>query len=180
MYTQPMERLSVSLSEDSIQLINHLQAERQGSKADVIRRALHSLVILEEMKKKAPLEDIKAYLEYLSSMEHLIVDIAHWKAMLCEIAEGSDQFWRDIYTTGVAHKKEFDDKGITSIREILEHIEKKNWYKLNVDSEKSYTLILNVSASSTFVKSFFEGVFSTLVDKIEISEEFKKIRIRLL
>lgn len=175
-----MERLSVSLSEDSIQLIHRFQSEYQCSKADVIRRGLHSLTVLEEMKKKASLEDIRAYLEYLPSMEHLILDIAHWKAMLCEIADGSEQFWRDIYTSGVVHKKEFDDKGITSMKEILEYIEKKNWYRLNVDSEKRFTLILNVSASSTFVKTFLEGLFSTLDDKIEINEEFKKIRIRLL
>jgi hypothetical protein len=174
-----MERLSVSLSDESLQLITNFQSQFQISKADVIRKALRSLMILEKMKKKATLDDIKAYLEYLSGMGHLIIDIAHWKAIFCEIGEGSDQFWKEVYAIGIAHGKEFDDKGLTSPKDILEYIEKKNWYKLNVDSEKRFTLILTVSVSSTFVKTFFEGLFSRKSDQIEITEEFKKIRIRL-
>ena len=63
---------------------------------------------------------------------------------------------------------------------MLEHVEKTNWYKLNVDSEDSYTLILTVSEASKFVYTFLSGFLKGYPRKVEISEEGKKIRIRVI
>ena len=110
-------------------------------------------------------------------MEHVIVDIAHWRTILSEIGEGSETFWDEIRKIGEAHTREYYDKGIRSVKEILENIEKKNWYMLNVDSEDSYTLILTVSEAGRFVRIFFEGFFKSYPRNVEIIEEHKKIRI---
>jgi len=36
-------------------------------------------------------------------MEHVIVDIAHWKAIFSEIGEDSEEFWDEVYKIGEEH-----------------------------------------------------------------------------
>ncbi|MBE3140864.1 MAG: hypothetical protein IMZ53_09805 [Thermoplasmata archaeon] len=59
-------------------------------------------------------------------------------------------------------------------------MEKTNWYTLKQDSKKNFTLVLAVSESARFIKIFFEGFFSNYPRKVDIQEEFMKIRINLL
>ncbi len=33
-------------------------------------------------------------------MEHVIVDIALWKAICNEIGEGTEEFWKEVYKIG--------------------------------------------------------------------------------
>ncbi len=177
---QFMKRLSISLDEESQDIIKTFLPKYKGSKANLVRRALEHLKYHEEIQKKASFENINIYIDYLASMEHVIVDIAHWKAIFSEIGEGSNKFWEEVYQIGVEHWKEYYDKGFRNIQKILEYVEKTNWYKLNVDSENTFTLILSVSEASKFVSTFFKGFFSRQSRKIEITEEFKKIRIRVV
>jgi len=175
-----MERLSVSLDQDSLNIIEQYLPKYQGSKADIIRRALQCLNDTENVRKKASLENIKAYVEYLANMEHVIVDIALWKAICNEIGRGTEEFWEEVYAIGQEHQKEYFDRGIKNIQNILEFLEKTNAFKLNIDSENSYTLILAVSESSKFIKTFLEGFFNNYPRKVEIAEEYKKIRVRVI
>lgn len=175
-----MERLSVSLDDESLNIIKKYLPKYKGSKANLIRRALENLRDLETIQERASFNDINIYVDYLAKMEHVIVDIAHWKAIFSQIDKGSDKFWDEVYEIGVEHWKEYSDKGLRNIQKILEHVEKTNWYKLNIDSENSFTLILTVSESSRFVTTFFKGFFSRSPRDVEITEEFKKIRIRII
>jgi len=175
-----VERLSVSLDEKSLSIIEEYLSKYNVSKAGIIRKALQCLKNMEELREKIPLENIMTYIDYLANMEHIIVDVAHWKSIFSEIGKGSEKFWDEVYKIGEAHTKEYYDKGLRDVEQILRYIEKTNWYKLNIDSENSYTLILTVSESSKFIKTFFEGFFSKFPQKIEISEGYKKIRIKLI
>jgi len=175
-----MERLSVSLDEESQGIIKKYLPKYKSSKANLIRRALEYLKDYEEVQKKTSFDDMKIYIDYLANMEHIVVDIAHWKAIFLEIGEGSNKFWEEVYQIGVEHHKEYSDRGVKNIQHVLEYIEKTNWYKLNVDSENTFTLILTVSEASRFVMEFFKGFFSRHSRDVEITREFKKIRIRVI
>jgi hypothetical protein len=175
-----MERLSISLDDETLSIIEKYLPKYQGSKADLIRRALHCLEYNEEIQKKTTMENINAYIEFLANMEHIMLDISIWKAIFSEIGKGTDEFWDEVFKIGGEHKIEYFDRGIKNIQDILKSIEKTNVYKLNIDSPNSYTLILAVSESSKFVKTFFEGLFSKFSKKFEIIEEYKKIRIRVV
>lgn len=174
-----MERLSVSLDEKSLTFLKRYLSKYNTSKADILRRALQCLDNVEEATEEVPLENIRVYIDYLAKMEHVIVDIAHWRAIFSEIGEGSEGFWDEVYKIGEEHRKEYHDKGLREVRQILEYVEKTNWYKLSVDSENSYTLILAASEAGRFVKTFFEGFFKDFPKNVEITEEHKKIRINI-
>jgi hypothetical protein len=174
------ERLSVSLSNESIKIIQKYLSKYQGSKADLIRRALIYLDKCEEIQETVDFKTIEAYIDYLAKLEHVIVDISHWKVIFDEIGDGSIKFWEEIYRIGEEHRKEYYDKGIRNIRNVLEHIEKTNWYKLSIDSEDCYTLILTATEAGKFVRYFLSGFFKNYPRKIEISDEGKKIRLRVI
>lgn len=174
------ERLSVSLNDEASNIINKYLPKYGGSKADLIRRALIYLNKCEEIQENVNFKTIEAYIDYLGKLEHVIVDIAHWKEIFNEIGQGSSRFWDEVYKIGEEHRKEYYDKGIRNIRKILEHIEKTNWYKLSIDSEDCYTLILTVTEAGKFVKKFLAGFFKNYPRKVEISDEGKKIRIRVI
>ena len=135
---------------------------------------------LSETNLSIDFKTIEAYIDYLGKLEHVIVDISHWKVIFNEIGSGSSKFWDEIYRIGEEHRKEYYDKGIRNIRMVLEHVEKTNWYKLNLDSEDCYTLILTVTEAGKFVKNFLAGFFKDYPRKVEISDEGKKIRIRVI
>ncbi len=175
-----IERLSISLNNESSKIIQKYLPKYQGSKADLIRRALIYLDKCEEIQETVDFKTIEAYIDYLGKLEHVIVDISHWKVIFNEIGTGSSKFWDEIYRIGEEHRKEYYDKGIRNIRMVLEHVEKTNWYKLNVDSEDCYTLILTVTEAGKFVKNFLTGFFKDYPRKVEISDEGKKIRIRVI
>jgi len=174
-----MRRVCANFDEESLAIIEKYQAKYKGSTANLLRLALRCLKICEEAQEKASLEKIMTYIDYLAKMEHLLIDIADGKAIFSEIGEGSEKFWDEIYNIGEEHLEEYQDKGLRTVKQMLEYVEKTNWYKLSVDSENSFTLILSVSEASKFVKTFFEGLFDNYPKKVEIIEEFKKIRVRV-
>jgi len=135
--------------------------------------------IMEEVIEKTSVENILTYTDYLANSEHLILDIAHWKSIFTEIGEGSKKFWDEIYKTGDFHRKEYFDKGIRDVRQILKYIEKTNWYNLKEDSKNSFTLVLATSESQRFIKTFFDGFFSKYPQKVELTEEYMKIRVNV-
>jgi len=174
-----MDRLSVSLNDKSLAIIQKYLTKYDTSQADIIRRALYWMDIIEETTQKVSVENILTYVDYLSNSEHLILDIAHWRAIFIEIGDGSKKFWDDIYKTGDFHRKEYFDKGIRDIRQILKYVEKTNWYTLKEDSKNSFTLVLAIPESARFIKTFFDGFFSNYPQKVEIAEEYMKLRINV-
>ncbi|MEM0492510.1 MAG: CopG family transcriptional regulator [Candidatus Thermoplasmatota archaeon] len=173
-----MNRLSVSLNDKSFEIIQKYLSKYNTSQADIIRRALQILDIMEEATDKSPMENILTYIDYLANKEHIILDIVHWKLIFHELNQhASDNFWDALYKTGDNHRREYFDKGIREVKQILRYVEKTNWYTLKEETKNSFTLILSVAESSRFIKTFFEGFFSKYPQKVEIIEEDMKIRI---
>jgi len=175
-----MNRLSVSLNDKSFEIIQKYSSKYNTSQADIIRRALQVLDLVEEATDKAPMDSILTYIDYLANGEHLILDIVHWKLIFQEMNQvGSKKFWDDVHRTGDNHRREYFDKGIREVKQILKYVEKTNWYKLKEESKNSFTLILAVAESSRFIKTFFEGFFSNYPQKVDVTEEDMKIRINV-
>ena len=174
-----MDRLSVSLNEKSQEIIQKYLQKYDTSQADIIRRALLWMEVMEQAIERVPIEDILKYVDYLADREHVILDIAHWKAIFTEIGDGSKKFWDAVYRSGDFHRKEYFDKGIKDVKQVLEHVEKTNWYTLKEDSKNSFTLVLAISESSKFIETFFEGFFSNYPQKVDITEEYMKLRINV-
>lgn len=179
MTKRPPVRLSVSLDDETAKLIEKIHSKLGTSKADVVRLSIRYLNIAEE-KGGVPLSTVNACLDFLAKGEHVIVDVEHWQSLFKEISNGSEKFWAEVREVGKNHWGEYYDKGLRSVRDILEYVEKTNWYTMNVDSEHDFTLILRVPSSKRFVKTFFEGFFNASPYQVKISESYGKIRMSVM
>ncbi|MBS3778004.1 MAG: hypothetical protein KGY50_01775, partial [Candidatus Thermoplasmatota archaeon] len=142
-----MKRLTISLDKKAEKIIESFGETYGLSKTAVIRKALQSLTQQEKLEKNFDVNKISVYYEFLEKKDHIILDVDHWDVFFDEIGEGSENFWNKVFEIGVEHQKEYHDKGLREVKEVLTFIEKTNWYNLNVDSEKRFTLILNLSNS---------------------------------
>ena len=52
-----------------------------------------------------------------------------------------------------------------------------NWFRVKIDGEGSYTLILSTHTSQKFLKIFFENVFKAQRIPVRIYEGFGKLRL---
>ena len=172
-------RLTISLDQESLALIEHLQQKYKTSKADIVRKAVFCLDIVEKVGVTST-DTIKVWLDFLGKGEHVIVDVEHWRAIFKEIGRGSEEFWEKVREIGKHHWDEYYDKGLRTVREILEYVEKTNWYKLSVDSERGFTLVLNVREAKRFIRNFFEGLFEMSPHKVSITETDGKLRINVM
>ncbi|MBU0497631.1 MAG: hypothetical protein KKG04_06735 [Candidatus Thermoplasmatota archaeon] len=174
-----MKRLCAYFDDESVEILEKYSAKYGGSTANLLRRSLQCLKNCEEAQEKTSWDHIIAYVDFLAKMEHVILDIAHWKVLFSQIGDGSDKFWEELRSIGEAHYKEYLDKGLRTVQDMLEYVENTNWYRLSVDAEDKFTLVLTVSESSHFVKTFFEGLFRQYPRDVEFREESMKIRIRV-
>lgn len=172
------QRLSVSLDEESADLVKNFQEKFDCSKAEVIRKSLKYLKIAN--KAENSLSQLNAYLDFLLKGEHVIVDKEHWRAFFEEIGEGSEKFWNQMKEVGKEHREGYRDKGMKDVEDILRYVEKTNWYSLNKDSDESFTLILRERASKKFVKKFLESLFDESPKDVELQDIRGKIRARIL
>ena len=172
-----MERLTFALDEESKSILERVSEKKNITKTAVMRLALQSLEEQSKLEKVCNLEKLGIYGELLANKDHIILDIDHWDSFFKEVGEGSETFLKELYQIGVEHQKEYHNKGIRDVKDILTFTEKKNWYILNQNSESSFTLVLNLSASAIFVEQFFKGFFSEYPRKITIKRGGRKIRI---
>ena len=121
-----MRRLCAYFDDESLEIIDKYIEKYKGSTASLLRKALLCLKSHEEAEEKVSWESIIAYVDFLAKKEHVIVDIAHWKAIFSEIHEDSEVFWEEVYKIGEEHLNEYYDKGLKNIRDILEYVEKTN------------------------------------------------------
>jgi predicted transcriptional regulator len=174
-----VDRLTISLDDDSEAIIDTISKKYNLNKTGVIRKALQILDQQEKLKKTSSTDTIQAYCEFLENKDHIILDVDHWDTFFREIDEGSEEFWNEVYEIGVEHQKEYHNKGMRTVRDILSFVEKTNWYILNEDSEKSFTLILNLSNSGKFVEYFFKGFFKNHPQQVKIEKGARKIRVTI-
>lgn len=174
-----VDRLTISLDKKSEAVIELFSEQCNLSKTAVIRKALDSLVQQEKLKKTCNTERLHAYCEFLENKDHIILDVDHWDVFFEEIGKGSDQFWNNVFEIGVEHQSEYHNKGLRKVKEILEFVEKTNWYILNEDSDTSFTLILNLSISGKFVEYFFKGFFKNHPQNVKIERGSRKIRVTI-
>ncbi len=172
------ERMSVSLNKEAIELIEKLRDKYGSSKSEVIRKALKYLDVINE-KGEVSLHALWVYLDALAKGEHIILDTASWDSFFSDVEEHSEKFWERTYEIGRQHWKEYRDKGIDDVDQVLNYINHAGWYRLSKNNEDSYTLILKVKESRRFVKSFLKGVFDSSPYDVQLEEGYGKLRVKV-
>ncbi|MEM4747763.1 MAG: ribbon-helix-helix protein, CopG family [Archaeoglobaceae archaeon] len=169
-----VERLSISLDEESKEKINSLCLKTGKSASQIIREFIE--LGYEILNLGIDVETLKIWIDYLAKKQHIILDIEHWRVIFSEIEKvNSDEFWEKMEEIGLSHAMQYKLKGIDTVEKILSYVEKANWYEIKVEKKGIYTLVLNDLKVKKFVKTFLEKVFEGQKIKAEIKEGFGKL-----
>jgi|Deesub1362A_J573_1020465.scaffolds.fasta_scaffold00202_52 hypothetical protein len=171
-------RVSVALDGKTEEMLNILVKKKNTTISEIIRRAITTYFELENAATRITPDVTKIYTDFLSDGEHCIVDIEHWTAIWEELNEkASEDFWKIMEIIGHEHGIQYKNKGLTDVYEILRYMEVGNWFRIKIDGEGSYTLILSTFTAQRFLKVFFENLFKAQQIPVEIHEGYGKLRI---
>jgi predicted transcriptional regulator len=171
-------RTSVALDKKTWEMLQILVRKKNATASDIIRRAITTYFEIENAATKISPDATKIYTDFLADGEHVIVDIEHWAAIWEELNEkGSEKLWKEIAKSGFEHGIQYKDKGLTNVYDILRYMELGNFFKIKIDAEGCYTLVLSTHTEQKFLKLFLENIFKAQGINVEIRESFGKLRI---
>lgn len=176
-----MKRLCVSLDDETYKTIEKLQNDTKTSKADVIRKVIHSFDEQKKMLKNVDLETNLIYLDYLLSGEHVILDVDLLYAIFESLENCEHDFWEKVKESGKAHARQYFMKGMRNIQDILFYMSKTNLFRLKIESPNYFTLIMCDPSKSArkFTRLFLEGVFEDQMINVQITESTDKLTVHL-
>ena len=121
---------------------------------------------------------VYAYMDLLSSGEHVILDVDHWLLFLglIESSPEAEKFWDEHKKVARSHKEQLRNK-VHTVEELLTRLEVCNFFRITKNSENDFTLILGSELPKKFVRIFIEEFFAALGVKAEIKENLAKINV---
>jgi len=173
-----VQRLTISLDDDLADALDALQENGGDSKANLIRRALRIYVKRQRGRDRPTDHDLRTWTELLANREHVILDVAHVRLFFEQLAGAPASFWAGLREIGAEHGRQYRDKGMADVLDMLRVMESANWFYLAPESERSWALILTEPSAKPFVKAFLEGFVSQLDAHAEVIEERTKLRVR--
>ncbi|MCL4436816.1 MAG: ribbon-helix-helix protein, CopG family [Thaumarchaeota archaeon] len=173
-------RITAALDKDTAELLEKESKEASLSQSEVIRRALRFYHENKSITDVYLQKKIYTYMDMLLSGEHVILDVSHLLLFLSLIESSpmKERFWKDCREVARSHAEQFKSKVLTP-KEFLERLEVCNFFRMNIESENEFTLILFSETSKEFVKTLLEEVFKTMGSQTEIKLDLAKIRIKV-
>lgn len=175
------ERVTIALDEETARLFQEMREDLGLSQSELMREALKFYSKHKALFESVDEERVYAYSEMLSTGEHIILDIDHWILFLSFVDTHPvrGEFWDMHRKVSQAHAEEFKQKNHDA-ETILRRLELCNFFKLSKTSDADFTLLLGNDTPKKFVKMELEEIFSKMGFKVDIKEDFLKLRIRIL
>jgi hypothetical protein len=171
-------RLSVAVDNQTYKTIENIVKKEQKSISEIVRNSIRILSLISRNGSMKSLEDALVYSDLLSAREHVIVDIEIWSAILEIIDENKkEEFFELVENVGFEHGIQYKEKGLRTIEDVLKYMEYENWFRLKVNSDRTYTLILLAKSEQKTLESFLKGVFKAMKFNAEIRHYYRKLII---
>lgn len=175
------ERVTIALDEETTKLFRDMREDLGISQSELMREALKFYSKHKALFESVDEERIYAYSEMLSVGEHIILDIDHWILFLSFIDTHPvrGEFWDMHRRVSQAHAEEFKQKNHNA-ETVLRRLELCNLFKLSKTSDADFTLLLGYDIPKKFVKTELVDIFSKMGIKVDIKEDFSKLRVKIL
>ncbi len=175
------ERVTIALDDETAKLFREMRERLGISQSELMREALKFYSRHKALFDAADEEKIYAYSDLLAVGEHIIIDIDHWILFLSFIDTHpeKEKFWEMHRKVSQAHAEEFRQKNHKP-ETVLRRLELCNLFKLSKTSDADFTLLLGYDIPKKFVKTEIEDIFSKMGVKVDVKEDFSKLRIRIL
>jgi len=171
-------RITVAFDQPTANLLEKLSKEAELSQSEVMRRAIKFYYENREMLDPAVRKKIATYMDMLMTGEHVILDIDHWLLFLrlVETSPNAEKFWEEHRKVAQSHRDQLKSK-VRSAEEVLRRLETCNFFRLNKNSEKDFTLVLGSEFPKRFVRITIEEFFSAVGIKADIKENLAKMTV---
>ncbi|MBD3255236.1 MAG: ribbon-helix-helix protein, CopG family [Candidatus Lokiarchaeota archaeon] len=177
-----LDRVTFSLDEDTARLLLEMKDNLSISQSELIRNSIKFYYKYKRYMKNERKSDakMKTYLEMLDNGEHIILDVDHYLSFLkfIENSPQKDSFWESHKEIGRSHADQFKHK-INTFEDVVSRLEICNFFKIVKESSNRYTLLLGSDLPKTFIRVFLEEVLNGMGFKVDIKEDFAKLRILL-
>ena len=173
-------RITVAFDQPTASLLEKISKEAELSQSEIMRRALRFYNENKALEDPATRKKVSAYLDLLSSGEHIILDVDHWLLFLSMIESSPDKekFWTKHREIAQSHKEQLQSK-VHTAEQVLVRLENCNFFRITKNSEKDFTLVLGSELPKKFVRVTIEEFFSALGIKAEIRENLTKLNVTL-
>lgn len=175
------ERITISFDDGTAELFKNLKKNLGASQSELMREALKFFskhrVLFESFDDTA----IYAYSEMLSTGEHVIIDIDHWKLFLdfIETHPDNEKFWGIHREICRSHADHFKNK-LFNAESILKRFEICNLFNLRKTGINEFALIFGSDLPKKFIRIKLEEIFSAMGFVVEIKDEFSRLRVRVI
>jgi len=178
--TERLKRISVAVDTEIDEKLRMVAKKENKTVSEIIRNAIGMYFEIGNgngMSPEKTVEYAEEYAEILSTIEHVIVDIEIWTAILDELNRvASDEFWGAIERIGYEHALQYTMRGFTKLKDILEQMEDENWFRVKVKGNV-YTIILSARSEQNLLKALFRGILKALEVEAEVIDGLKKVII---
>jgi len=175
------ERITVALDKETFGIFKKMKDDLGMSQSELAREALKFYSKHKSLFEFVEDEKVYTHAEMLSAGEHVILDIDHWLLFLRMVESHPDKekFWELHREVSRAHGEQFKHK-FHNIESPLKRLEACNFFKLSKTSDGEFTLVLGSDAPKQFLKTELEEIFEGMGFKVEIKEDFLKLRVRVV
>lgn len=173
-------RITVAFDPSTASLLEKISKEAELSQSEIMRRALRFYNENKALEDPAVRKKVYAYLDLLSSGEHVILDVDYWLLFLDMIESSPDKekFWAKHREIARSHKEQLESKLYTA-EQVLARLENCNFFRITKNSEKDFTLVLGSELPKKFVRVLIEEFFSVLGIKAEIKDNLAKLNVTI-
>jgi len=172
-------RITIALDDDTVELFEDMKRETNLSQSELVRRALR--FYHDNRSVISSSKNLVAYMDMLPSGEHVILDMDHWFLFLklIDSSPNMDEFWKLCKNVANSHAEQLSNK-VSSMKELLERLEVCNFFKLIINSDEEFTLLLRTDITKEWVKRLVEDFSVSMGFTIEIKEDISKLRVKVI
>jgi hypothetical protein len=173
-------RITVAFDQPTASLLEKISKEAELSQSEIMRRAIRFYNENKSLEDPAMHKKVNAYLDLLSSGEHVILDVDHWLLFLSMIESSpeKEKFWAKHREIAQSHKEQLQSK-VHTAEQVLVRLENCNFFRITKNSEKDFTLVLGSELPKKFVRVTIEEFFAALGIKAEIKENLTKLNVTI-
>lgn len=168
------KKISAALDATTLNFVEQIGAQDDVPYSEVIRRA----ITFYNENRRFPIQKHIAYLDMLSSGDHIIIDIDHWYLFLDFIQSSPNQdiFWTKLRDVARFQGEQLRNK-VSTVDELLNKLEICNLFKVIKTSEDDFTLTLGSELPRKFIVTFLEEFFSAIEMKVSLKANLSKINV---
>jgi len=176
----PPTRITIAFTNGEEASLKDLSKEMNVSVSELVRRATKFYTKYHDTLEGDMARKIRTYLDLLPNGEHQIIDIERWILFMqmVEALPSDHEFWDSCMRIARDQAEEFKGK-IESPQAALERLEDCNWFRLQKNTEKEFTLVLSSEISRRFVEFAVAHLLSGMGYKADLKANRGKIRIRI-